>query len=224
MAIITIEHQRGCGGRQIGRIVAERLNWRLVDRQVVRDVAQQLHIDEAAAEYHDERGQGLLDRAMALLQATGELTWMAPAGDTRMTLMDETIYHQTTTKVIEAAARNDRAVIVGHGAGFALANWPGVLRVGLYAPIERRVTTIMARRQVDRAEALRGATQTDHDRERYVRRFYQADWHAAEKYHLVINTGLYQPEQVAALILAAWQTSTLGTGQAAETKLEALPS
>ena len=44
-----------------------------------------------------------------------------------------------TAQVIREAARSGNAVIVGRGAGFVLADLPGVVHVFLCAPVEVRV-------------------------------------------------------------------------------------
>ena len=208
MAIITIEYQMGCGGRAIGQMLAQRLGFSYVDREIVQGVARQLQIGESAAEQQDERAAGLLGRALASLRASGELTWTA-APSMPPALIDDTVYQTTTCNIIEAAARGDRVVIVGHAAGFALADWPGALHVGLYASREQRVATVMQRLGVDRTEALRQVTESDHGRARYIKRFYNANWLDAEHYHLMVDTELWTPERVADLILSAWQASTV---------------
>ncbi len=208
MAVITIEYQIGCGGRDIARALAERLGFSYVDREIVQDVARNLHIDEAAAELHDERVSGVLGRVLDIMRMTGELTWVAPQRDPGFTLLDEVTYHGTTCRVIEAAARRDQVVIVGHGATFTLADWPGVMHVGLYAPLEQRVETVMGRLQVDHAEAHRRVNESDHDRARYIKRFYHANWHDADHYHLMLDTAMFSPEHVVDLIMQAWRVGS----------------
>ncbi|MBX0326659.1 cytidylate kinase-like family protein [Oscillochloris sp. ZM17-4] len=213
MTVITIEYQMGCGGRDIARKLAELLGFSYVDREIVRDVAHELHIAEDMADAHDERMAGLLDRAMTMLWAAGELAGGAASAEVAPAPIDDTLYHQVTCQVIEAAARRSKVIIVGHGASFALAGWPGVMHVGLYAPMERRVTTIMGRLKVSQAEAERRITQRDHDRARYIKQFYNANWREADHYHLMIDTAQLTPEQVVALIAQAWRTSALGVAE-----------
>lgn len=215
MAVITIEYQIGCGGRDIGRKLAERLGFSYMDREIVQGVARELQIDEAAAELHDERVAGVLGRVLDMMRMTGELTWVAPERDPGFTLLDEATYHGTTCRVIEAAARRDHVVIVGHGSAFALAGWPGVMHVGLYAPAEQRVATVMSRLQISRDEARRRVSESDHDRARYVKRFYHVNWHDADHYHFMANTGVFAPDQVVDLIAQAWRVGRFGEPSAA---------
>ncbi|NTU80040.1 MAG: cytidylate kinase-like family protein [Chloroflexales bacterium] len=206
MTAITIEYQMGCGGRDIARMLAEQLGFSYVDREIVKGVARELHVEEGTADQHDERVSGLLERAITMLWAAGELTGGAVSAENTLAMMDDTLYHQVTCQVITAAARRSEVVIVGHGASFALAGWEDVMHVGLYAPLERRAATIMGRMHVDRAEAQRRIAQRDLDRARYMKQFYQANWREADHYHLMIDTSLFVPERVVDLIVQAWRT------------------
>lgn len=210
MTVITIEYQMGCGGRDIARMLAEQLGLSYVDREIVRDVAQELHVAEDVADQHDEHLAGLLERAMTMFWTAGELAGAVLSSENVLATMDDTIYHQTTGQIIETAARGSNVVIVGHGASFALAGWRGVMHVGLYAPLERRVTTIMGRMGVDRAESQRRIARREQDRARYIKQFYQANWREADHYHLMIDTSRFTPARVVDLIIQAWRTSTFG--------------
>jgi len=206
MTVITIEYQMGCGGRDIGHMLARHMQLTYMDREIVQGVAQELHISEDAAEQHDERVEGALMRMLTLLSLSGDMAWMTHE-DQAGAIVDEQVYHSTTTRVIRAAAERDQVVIVGHGAGFALARHPGVLRVGLYAPAEQRIATVMARNQIDRAAAQQRITQSDQERCRYIKRFYQTNWREPDHYDLMLNSALFPAEQVAELIAWTWQTS-----------------
>lgn len=207
MAVITIEYLMGCGGRAIGRMLAEQLQLGYIDREIVQGVARELQIGEETAELHDQRVAGVLERALTMLSVPGALTWMAPPHPDDLAVLDETVYHTTTRQLIEAAARQGQVVIVGHGASFALADWPGVMHIGLHAPHAHRVATIMARLTLDREQALRRMLQSDQDRARYIKRFYHAQWRDADHYHLMVNTAIVAPERVASLIERAWRES-----------------
>jgi cytidylate kinase len=209
MAVITIAYQIGSGGRQIGQALAKRLDLDYIDREIVQGVAQQLHCSEDVAARLDERARGLVTRMLWMLSSTGELALAAPPPD-RDQQIDEGTYFKTTRAVIETSARTNRAVIVGHGANFALAGRQGVLHVFIYAPTEQRITAIMEREQVDRPEATRRVNRSDHDRAHYIKRFYHMDWRDPAYYDLMINTAHIQPDCVVDLLVAAWQESVFG--------------
>jgi cytidylate kinase len=205
MTSITIEYQMGCGGRDIAHVLADKLGFNYLDREIVREVAKDLHVAEADADQHDERVSGFLERTMSMLWSAGELSGAVSSPEPALAMLDDTLYHQVTCQVIGDAARKSPSVIVGHGASFALAGWPGVMHVGLYAPLERRVTTIMKRMGIERNEAQHRISQRDQGSARYIKQFYHANWREAEHYHMLIDTSQFSPEQVVELILQAWR-------------------
>lgn len=214
MTVITIEYQMGCGGRDIARLLAAELGLSYVDREIVKNVAHELHVAEAEADEHDERLAGLLERSMTMFWTAGELMGGVMSAENVLAALGDTAYHDTTREVIAAAARRNDVVIVGHGASFALAGWHGVMHVGLYAPLERRVATIMKRMQVGQAEARRRIAEREEARARYIKQFYHANWREADHYHLMLDTSHFAPEQVMALIAQAWHGSTFAGAQA----------
>src|SRR5437868_13271190 len=64
MKPITISRQYGSGGGEIGARLAERLNWHLIDHEIVARVARELGIPEQKAEVHDEYAKGFIARVV----------------------------------------------------------------------------------------------------------------------------------------------------------------
>jgi len=59
MRAITISREYGSGGGEIAARLAKRLNWQLIDHEVVVRVARMLRVSEKEAEEHDERVESL---------------------------------------------------------------------------------------------------------------------------------------------------------------------
>src|SRR5947207_6663552 len=59
---ITIARQLGSGGSYIGRLLAERLGFKYVDREVLRLAAQELRCDERELAAHAERVSSFWER------------------------------------------------------------------------------------------------------------------------------------------------------------------
>lgn len=53
--VVTISHQLGCGGAYIGQKIAEEFQIPFVDRDILKRVADELHLAEADLENRDER-------------------------------------------------------------------------------------------------------------------------------------------------------------------------
>lgn len=201
MPVITISHQVGSGGREIGQALAQRLGLDYIDREIVQGVAQRLGINENIAEDMDGKAQSTILRILSLIAGGPTVTMVPPDGSEMQ--VDERRYFQATQEVIAAACESNHAVIAGHGANFALRGKPEVLDVFIYAPREQRIATIMARDNLTHEQAAEQVHSSDHDRIHYIKTYYNCDWQHPSNYHLLINTGMLKPKLAVEIIAQA---------------------
>src|SRR5437588_9292549 len=153
MKAITISRQYGSGGGEIGARLAQRLNWHLIDHEVVARVARELGIPEQQAEERDEYAKGLIARIVSQFVTTvptGASPVVQVAPDDQP---DENRYQETLRRVVESAADTGRAVIVGRSSQVILAKRRDVLHVRIVAPLQARVVYVVLRENLDVAKA-----------------------------------------------------------------------
>ena len=204
MPIITVSRQTGSGGATIGQQLAERLQASYVNTQIIQEVAHRLGISEATAAVHNERAEAFIERLARVL-------WVSNASLGPVSRPPPAIPFETTTEafvavtreLVQEAARTGNAVIFGHGAQFILAQQPEVLHVRFIAPFQARVERVMRRAGISRAEAERRVREEDQRRANYIRQYYQADWHAPDPFHLILNTAFWDEAACIRLVLAA---------------------
>jgi cytidylate kinase len=201
MPIITISHQMGSGGREIGQAVAKQLGLAYIDREIVAGVAQQLGIREDTALDMDEKAQSTVLHILSFF-ANGPQLGITPLVPDEMPV-DEHEYFEATRKVISAAVSSGRAVIAGHGANFALKERSDTLNIFIYAPKEQRIATIISRDHVNHEKAADLIHNNDHDRGHYIKTFYGAEWQNPLNYQLMINTGKVRPALAVEFIVQA---------------------
>jgi CMP/dCMP kinase len=204
MPVITVSRLTGSGGADIGRRLAERLDAGYLNTQIIREVAHRLGFSEAEAAAYDERAEDFIER-LARVFVLAEPA-LAPAGfPAPATPIESTTqaFVTITRQLIQEAARSGNVLIFGHGAQFILAEQPGVLHVRFVAPFQARVERVMGRDSVARAEAERRVRAEDQRRAAYIRQFYQADWHAPDPFHLILNTALLSEDICIQLVLNA---------------------
>ncbi|MBN9393419.1 MAG: cytidylate kinase-like family protein [Chloroflexi bacterium] len=211
MAVITISHQIGSGGREIGQKVAQILGYPYIDREIVQGVAARLGVSEDEASDHDEKADSLIS------QIIGSLGYTSLGGPTILNqemaaqvsaenFVDTAKYNEATQGVLRSVSARGNVVIAGHGANFYLEGRPRVLSVFIYADADKRVKTIMDRDHVDQAKAAKVVHDNDHDRSHYIKTLYHADWNDRQHYLLLINTSLASTELAADLIVKAAQS------------------
>ncbi|MGH7592678.1 MAG: AAA family ATPase, partial [Gemmatimonadales bacterium] len=190
--LITISREFGAGGSSVAHLVAERLGWRLVDNQLVEEIARRAGMTTAEAAERVERGPTFVERlARALAAATPEL--LAPA-DGQLPEAEEARLQRITEQVVAEAAE-DHAVLVGRAAVAVIGQRQGALHVKLIAGSDYRAQIVADRLGLPLEAALRKIRDVDAHRVEYHRRYYHRDWTDSRNYHLVINTGWLGLEQ-----------------------------
>jgi len=117
MAIITMSHQMGAGGAEIGMGLAQRLGYHYVDQELLQDAVRRYGLIEEKLSHLDESKPTLFERFDA---------------ETR----DYITILQTT---LLEFAESDNVVLMGRGGIWLLRGIPHVLRVRVIAPFEHRV-------------------------------------------------------------------------------------
>ena len=172
MAIITVSHQMGAGGPEIGMSLAKRLSYRYVDQDLISDAARRYGLLEEKLSHLDETKPSLFERFDV---------------ETRRYI---TVIQTALLEFAEA----DNVVQMGRGGWWLLRGIPHVLRIRITAPFDQRVRNWIRRMTEMTGETpnQRAATdlvrRDDSDRAGRMRYLYEVDISDPALYDLVINT------------------------------------
>lgn len=205
MRAITISRQYGSGGGEIAARLAQRLQWQLIDHEIVARVAHRLGITEEEASVRDERVEGFIARALNALQLAGPVV---PIPATTATVQEERMYHEAVGQVVETAVNTGHVVIVGRAAQVLLAHRRDVLHVRIVAPLKQRVAYVAHREELDEAAAQARVQLKDRDRTRYLQAQHHVDVNDPLLYDLVINTSILDLDTAVDLICLALERKT----------------
>ena len=223
MAVVTISRPFGSGGDEIATLVAEKLGYRIFDKNLMAQVAADVGLSEDEIMDFSERDyrktQNFLDNLLRLVvigkkpteaasTVTEVSTWQRDPSGARVKVFEAVGEQQTISMVrttMQAAYERGNVVIVGRGGQAILKNQPGVLHVRIEAPLRDRSQRVQERRQVDPKEAEKIIADNDKSSANYLKHFYDIDWANPLLYHLVVNSGLADVEDVAQLIVYAVQ-------------------
>lgn len=201
MSVVTIARQLGAGGEAVANRLAEALGWTLLDRALVRRIAEEMQVDPAVVEAMDERVESFVERLGTYLSEGFPEVLAAPS----LPPVSPDATARAARRIVAAVAEEGPAVIVGHGAQCILQGHPRVLHVLLHAPFPARVARAAAHFGISEGEAAERIRRSDADRRRYVREHFGRDWLDPGLYHLAVDTGRFGVEGAAELI---WEAAT----------------
>jgi cytidylate kinase len=184
MPIVTIAHETGSGGPDIGMALAERLGYRYVDREMLSQAAKQYGVTEDKLTKLDETKPSLFERFDV---ETRQYLTVLQSG-----LLD--------------VAEHDNAVINSRGGQVLLRGITHALRVRVIAPFDIRVKRVM-KKMTGSGESMDLRTTTDmvrrsdNEKSGRIRYLYDVDWSDPALYDVVINTEKVSVEGAVELIV-----------------------
>lgn len=195
MAIITISHQMGAGGPEIGMTVGQRLGYRYVDQEVILDAARRYGLAEEKLSHLGESKPSIFERFDA-----------------------ETRHYITViqTALLEFAEA-DNAVLMGRGSQWLLRGISNVLRVRVIAPFEHRVrswikrTTEIAGETPNQRAAANFVRRDDTEKAGRMRYLYEVDIGDPALYDLIVNTEKLSCEAVVEMVERAVRRPEMAT-------------
>lgn len=213
MRAVTFSRQYGSGGGEIAARLAQRLGWRLVDHEIVAQVAAALGVPESEAEEYDERGESIFARMLAGMRSYEPAIPVPGAAGLET---DEQRYRQALREAVKAACEQGHTVIVGRGSQMLLAGRRDVLHVRIVAPLEGRIVYVMRREGLNRAQAQARIQMKDRDRQRYLAAAHHINPDDTKLYDVVINTAVLDLDTAVDLIVLALERKARQLGKPEE--------
>ena len=194
--VIAIGRQFGCGGREIGKAVAQLLNIAYYDKELLSEASKSSGVNQDFFEAADERSPNFFATMFPFHLGYSAGAYLMP--DTP--LSDDSMYC-AQSRVIAQLAKRESCVIVGRTADYILHNQCRVLSVFLHASLGDRVTRIIARGDASTPkEAQEMAEKYNKLRAEYYNFYTDKKWGNAESYDLTINTSTLGIDATAQLI------------------------
>jgi cytidylate kinase len=196
---IAISRQRGSGGSYVGRLVADRLGLRYIDRELLRHAAEYLctHKQEEP-KAHTPSWWERLGQTMAL--GAADVGYTPPSSEVAY---EGELFEIERRLMVEIAADMD-SVIVGRGAAQTLKGQKGMLSVFLFAPDSWRAVRVRdVYESPDARAAERMMRDSDRDRGRFIHALCGNDWTDMRGYDLAIDISVIGLEPAADLIVRA---------------------
>ena len=192
--IITIGREYGSGGREIGKLLAEKLGVSFYDKEIISLAAERSGLSPEFIKSNEQRTGGGIMHTMGA-SAHYHSGFFAP----QHLPLSETIFI-SQAQVIRDIAAKERAVIVGRCADYILEGRENTINVFIHAPMEARVKRIMALHNVDEAAAIKEINRSDKERGNHYFRYTDMKWGKAQNYHVCINSALMGVEKTVEML------------------------
>jgi len=190
--IITIAREHGSSGKEIGRVVAQRLGIPFYYKEMIALAARESGLNqEFISDIHKNSPDILRD----LYLSTRVVQYAVAAQE----------------KIIRKISDNGSCVIVGRAADYVLRNYDNVVRVFIHAPKEYRIGRVMEIYGDSRQEAQRNIHRSDKARAAYYKHISDNRWGDARHYELMVDSSV-GIEKTADMLLQYVSQNTNATG------------
>jgi cytidylate kinase len=196
--IICVSRTLAAGGEEAGRLVAQKLGFRYVDREIVVRAAERARVSRETVE-RAERPEGLVARILRALASSADVGGGYAVRSTPTSLGYERLIEGTICE----AAENGDVVIVAHGGSIALAGMDGLLRVLVTASPGARASRLAGQTDLSEGAAEKAIHESDRKRIEYLSGFYNVQQELPTHYDLVVNTDTITPAEAAQLVVGA---------------------
>ncbi|MEI0798137.1 cytidylate kinase-like family protein [Brachyspira intermedia] len=197
--IITISRQYGSGGRNIGKLIANKLNINFYDKEFVEIVAKRTGINKQYLENMEEK----FTNDNLFFSAFHKEHFSSPfSGQIKYSTLDTMFEIQS--EVIKDIANKGSCVIIGRCANFILKNTGHkCFNVFVHAPNKDRIERITKEYGVKIEDAETQLINTDKYRSNYYKYYTGMEWGNMINYNLTIDSGYFNEENVCNIIIEA---------------------
>lgn len=194
--IITVGREFGSGGREIAKLVAEKLGIAYYDKELITLAAKEGGYDPEIFEKVDERATNSFLYSLSM----GNFVVDGNANITReLPLADK--LHLAQTETIRKLAQRESCVIVGRCANYLLREERGCVRVFLYGEKEQKIKRVQERYGLSREKAESLIKKTDKARANYYSYYTGENWADMRNFDLALNSSTLPFDAVAETIL-----------------------
>ena len=196
--VITIARQYGSGGREIGEMLAKKLDIPYYDKELIALAAKKSGFSEEVFSKADEKATSSLLYSL-VMGSYGFGGGVAGMND--MPINDKLFLIQAD--IISKAAEQGSCVIVGRCADYVLRERKDCLRVFIHADRDSRLRRAVEKYGVDPAKVSDYLTKQDKQRANYYNFYTNRKWDALSNYDLTLDSSAFTPEQAVDLIIQA---------------------
>lgn len=186
--IINIGRQIGSGGRTIAKMLADELDVKFYDKEILNLAAKESGFSEKFFEENDEKNSFAKSFFHTHIPLLGENNFY------NNNFSQDSLY-QFQSDAIRKAAEKSSCVFVGRTADYVLRDMENVINIFITANMEERITRVSERRELDREKARKYILEGESKRSSYYNYYTGKKWGSCESYDFSINSSLLGIEE-----------------------------
>ena len=184
MAVITISRQYGAGGKTLGKMIADDLDYEFADSAIVTRVAEMANVSTHWVETVENEAGGKLSRFITRMVSKPLVDRILK--DERG-YIDEEIYLDYLVLIIAQIADEGNVVILGRGSQYILDDHPDACHILMINAFENRVRFMREHYELSDSRARRVVRGEDKRRKALYQKLGKTDYDDPFLYHMVLN-------------------------------------
>lgn len=184
--IISISREFGSGGHVIAKKIAEHYKLRLLDQNILEEVAQERSLDAAMLKELDEKHKKpVISRTVRGFSSSPE----------------ENVYLLQFEYLRKLAAKGESFVVVGRCSDSVLKDFEGLITVFVLGEEKKEVQRIMELYKKTETQAKKLIREKNAKRKQYHNSFCNEKWGESANYDISINSGKLGIDETALLLI-----------------------
>lgn len=183
--IVNIGRQLGSGGREIGKMLAEDLGLRFLDKELITLAAEKSGLCSEFFEKADEKPTNAFNTIFSM-----RFPFITDGSIPGYNCLSNDALFKVQSEVIREIAENEPCLFVGRCADYVLRENPNCINIFISSPKHIRIERIMEQNSLSRHKAEELIEKTDERRADYYNYYSSKTWGEARSYHLCIDSSI----------------------------------
>jgi cytidylate kinase len=199
MPVITISRDFASGGRQLGRLLAKRLDYQYVDKYLFQKIAEDLNVSEKTLESFEKSREYRISNVFSRIFSRSYIERIVGHDKS---VVEELEYQTSLKNLILGVAQEDNVVIIGRAAYFFLKDMENCYHIRLFAPMDWRIKYAVEKRGISQ-DRVKDIIEKRDINELWFRRFMCGESFDDQfLFHLNLNISLISFEKAVDLVMS----------------------
>jgi cytidylate kinase len=221
MAVITISREYGCPADVIALKLSRLLNYRYLDKQVIKYVAMIVNLPEEKVMAFDEDKHSNIRTILSKYFDIDIFKDMLSFSEEEFNkeidhikqensifdekiiydmVLDAELFQRIVERIIISESKKDNIIIIGRGGQCILKDLENAIHIRMVAPFEERVRWVVENEELTEDKAKDKIIEIDKRKRKFLKYYFKEDIDDCNLYHLSINLKNFVLEEVVELI------------------------